>query len=157
MWMQMQEKEGMGYLEGENLSFQPHKSDSSITHSSQCLAKMCLSHSKTLTICLFKSYRKNGMIFYSKIEQCTKRPKWVVLLRMWLAGNTVRLGQNESMKFWENWYDRVQMVKYWFFCVFQLFGFGPCWHGLKMLLTQIPRGLISAQNMQSAHSAWKSI
>ena len=28
MWMQMQEKEGMGYLEGENLSLQPHKSDS---------------------------------------------------------------------------------------------------------------------------------
>ena len=28
MWMQMQEKERMGYLEGENLSLQPHKSDS---------------------------------------------------------------------------------------------------------------------------------
>ena len=34
------------------------------------------------------------------------------LTRMWLAGNIVGLGQNESMKFWENWYDQVQMVKF---------------------------------------------
>ena len=32
-------------------------------------------------------------------------------MRMWLAGNTVRLRQNESMKFWENGYHRVWMVK----------------------------------------------
>ena len=58
--------------------------------------------------------KKNGMISNSKREQCKNKicgTQRTDLTRMWLARNTVRLGQNESMKFWENGYHRDWMVK----------------------------------------------
>ena len=58
--------------------------------------------------------KKNGLISNSKREQCKKKihgTQRIDLTRMWFAVNTVGLGQNESMKFWENGHHRVRMVR----------------------------------------------